>query len=228
MGMKDYLSKRVYDGYGRILGKVIACTRSGEVDPLLGIELLGGGFLTLRGSCLTPKGEDLFLNESWKSKSEAIKRELSIAKRKVSALERLYSQGEISKETYDVLSSEYGANVSECSKRKETLQREIEERSKILTTLTRTIEDYVVNLKIGHELGEVEDEEYKSGRDSLNKLLSQLQAEQKDIDAAIDLLIGHLAPLERPIEKKTPPVSETLQELPILVRIKEAEPRMEG
>ncbi len=230
MTMKDYLSKRVLDSYGRTLGKVIACTRTGDgEDLLLGIELLGGGFLTSISSQLEQEGDGLVFDETWRTKSEIVSRELSVAVRKVSALNRLYSQGEVSKETYDVLSSEYEDAVAAHTKRKEMLQKQVEERSRSLFNQTREMENYIVNLKIGHELGEVDDETYVLSRDSLSKVLNQLQAEQKDLDAALANLFEHFAPAERQIEKKaTTTISKPLQDLPILVKIKEANPGTEG
>jgi len=234
MSTKDYLNKRVFDSYGRTLGKVIACTGEGDREDLhLGIEILDGGFFTTSSTRLIPKGEDLVLDESWRTKSESVKRELSIALRKTSALSRLYNEGEVSKETYDGLSSDYGAAVTAHTKRKEALQERIEERSKSLFNQTREMENYLVNLKIGHELGEVDDEAYLSGRDSLSKLLSQLQAEQKDLEAAKAFLLDPSATaersVERPVERRLPPATlEPLQDLPIVVRIREADPRTGG
>jgi len=230
MSTKDYLNKRVFDSYGRALGKVIACTGEGERDDLhLGIETLDNGFLTTSSTHLTSKGENLILNESWRTKSENVKRELGMALRKTSALSRLYNEGELTKETYDGLSTDYGAAVTTHTKRKEALQERIEERSKSLYNQTREMENYLVSLKIGHELGEVDDEAYLSGRDSLSRLLSQLQAEQKDLEAAKACLLDPSGTIERPIEKRFPPTTlEPLQDLPIVVRIREADSKTEG
>jgi len=242
MSLKDYLNKRVFDSYGRTLGKVIACTGEGARDDLLlGIEVSDGGFLSTPRARLIPKGESLVLDESWRTRSENLRRELSIAVRKTSALNRLYNQGEVSKETYDGLNSDYGSAVAALTKKKETLQQRVEERFKSSFGQTREMESYLVNLKIGHELGEVDDEAYLSGRDALGKMLSQIQAEQKDLEAARICLLEPSPmpekPVERPVERpldrlfeRRPPTDalEPLQDLPIVVRIKEADSRTEG
>jgi len=238
MSVKDYLNKRVFDPYGRTLGKVIACTGEGVRDDLLlGIEVSDGGFLSTPRARLVPKGESLVLDESWRTRSENLRRELSVAIRKTSALNRLYNEGEVSKEAYDGLNSDYGSAVASLSKRKETLQQRIEERSKSSSSQIREMESYLVNLKIGHELGEVDNEAYLSGRDALGKLLSQLQAELKDLEAARLCLLEPSPALERPVERtverpverRLPPIAlEPLQNMPIVVRIREADSRTEG
>jgi hypothetical protein len=186
---------------------------------------------------LVPKGESLVLDESWRTRSENLRRELSVAIRKTSALNRLYNEGEVSKEAYDGLNSDYGSAVASLSKRKETLQQRIEERSKSSSSQIREMESYLVNLKIGHELGEVDNEAYLSGRDALGKLLSQLQAELKDLEAARLCLLEPSPALERPVERtverpverRLPPIAlEPLQNMPIVVRIREADSRTEG
>ena len=71
----------------------------------------------------------------------------------------------------------------------------------------------------------------------MGKLLSQIQAEQKDLEAARICLLEPSPvpekpverPVERPLERRPPPDAlEPLRDLPIVVRIREAGSKIEG
>jgi len=224
---KHYLGRSVVDNYGRTLGKVVGYyTRDKSSPPLLGVELLKGDFTTLPSTHLIDEANILILDENWKTKAENLVQNLSLSMRKVSALNKLYKSGEISREDYEKLEKDFDTAVQDLKMHRESLLDGLGERSKALSVKLKDVEDHFVNVKVAHELGEMDDEVYRISRDALHDLINRLQTEQKDIEAAQESLRETSASVEKveTIEKPTQiELEEIPPEAPIVLRIEEAE-----
>ena len=100
------------------------------------------------------------------------------------------------------------------------------ERSKALSLRLKEAEDYFVNVKLAHEVGEMDDEAYRLSRDALHDLVNRLQTEQKDIKLAQETLQQTRISLENAEPSQKPPQVEPQAispEAPIVLRLKEAE-----
>ena len=223
---KNYLGRKVADNYGRTLGRVVGYyTRDRGSPPLLGVESVEGDFTTLPSTNLSDEANNLVLHENWKTKAESLAESLALNMRKVSVLDKLYKSGEISRDAYEGLGKDFDAAVQELRIRHESLLDRLDERSKTLSIKLKEAEDYFVNVKVAHELGEMDDEAYRISRDALHDLINRLQTERKDIEAAQESLRQIPTSFEKAEPSKLPQneLKETPPEVPIVLRIKEAE-----
>jgi len=232
---KYYLGRKVVDNYGRTLGKVIGYyIRDRGSSPLLGLELIEGDFITVPSTRLIDEANIFVLDENWKTKAENLAGNLTHITRKISALNKLYGSGEISQEAYDTLGKDFETTVQDLRIRREDLLERLDERSKALNTKLKGVEDYFVNVKVGHELGEMDDDAYKISRDALHDLINRLQTEQKDITAAQESLHDSVEDSDYPRseQKEITAVQENLQQTPTYtetepVETPETPPQME-
>jgi hypothetical protein len=216
--IQDYVGWKVTDYYGRVLGVVLGYSLgSRQNTPLLGIEFFDGTFGVVPVADLVENGGNLALGESWKNKAEKLLREQEIILRRITALNKLHGLGEVSKETFENLSNEYNSITADLANQKETLVRCIKERLKLLCTQIKDVEHYLVNLKLSHEVGDVNDETYKVSCEALNKLLNSLKREQQDLENAEVSLASPSVDACVQVKHEPPP-----EEVPILLRIKEA------
>ncbi len=226
MAGKYYLGRKVVDNYGRTLGKIVGYyTRDKNSPPLLGIELLEGDFKALPSTSTIDEANILVLDENWKTKAESLAQDITLIKRKIFALNKLYKNGEVSSDTYESLDKGFEAVDQDLKSRCESFLVRLGERSKALSVKLKDVAGYFVNVKLAHEIGEMDDEAYRVSGDALRDLINRLQAEQKDIEFAQESLQQTSAPLlkEEPLEK--PPQIEPKaipSEVPIVLRIREA------
>lgn len=224
---KYYLGRKVVDSYGRALGKVVGYyKRDKGSPPLLGVESLEGDFSTLPSTHLADEANTLILDENWKTKADNLAQDLTLIRRKISALNKLYKSGEVSPEAHESLGKDFEATDQDLKLRYGSLLERLSGRSKALSAKLKDVEDYFVNVKVAHELGEMDDEAYRISRDALHDLINRLQTEQKDVKAAQESLQQTSASLEKAELPEKPQQVEpqvTPSETPIVLRIKEAE-----
>jgi hypothetical protein len=224
---KYYLGRRVVDNYGRTLGKVVGYyTRDRGSPPLLGVELLEGDFTTLPSTHLIDEANILVLDENWKTKADGLAQDLTLIRRKIAALSKLYKSGEVSHDSYESLGKGFDAVDQDLRMRHGILLDKMGERSKALSLRLKEAEDYFVNVKLAHEVGEMDDEAYRLSRDALHDLVNRLQTEQKDIKLAQETLQQTRISLENAEPSQKPPQVEPQAispEAPIVLRLKEAE-----
>lgn len=224
---KYYLGRKVVDSYGRTLGKVVGYyTKSKNSFPIIGLELVEGIFKVVPSSHLIDEANVLVLDENWKIKAEDLSQNLTLNRRKISALSKLYKSGEISQQAYENLGKDFDATIQDLEAHSEDLLDRLRERSKTIEVKLKEVENYFVNIKVSHELGEMDDEAYRISRGALHDLINRLQTEQKDITAAEESLeqnsiqFNEAENVEKPLEAETKNVPS---ETPIILRIEEAE-----
>jgi len=227
MAGKYYLGRKVTDKYGRTLGKVVGYyTKAEGSPPLLGVELVEGDFTTVPSMQLIDEANILVLDESWKTKAVNLAQNLIFNMRRISALNKLYNSGEIPRDAYESLGKDFDIMVQDLKARRGNLLDKLGERSKTLDVKLKEVENYFVNVKVAHELGEMDDEAYKISRDALRDLINRLQMEQKDVKAAQEGLQEIPTPAETSERLEKPAQIEPQEkpsETPIVLRIEEAE-----
>jgi hypothetical protein len=224
---KYYLGRKIIDSYGKSLGKVVGYySKSKNSQPIIGLELTDGIFRTISSTNLIDEANFLVLDENWKTKVEELTQDLTLNIRKLSAVNKLYKSGEISQEASDNLSTDFDSNIQDLKAHREDLLERLDERSNILNCKLKEVENYFVNVKVAHELGEIDDESYKISRDALHNLINRLQTEQKDISVAEEILkqtpvdVNAVTYIEKPLEAENKNIP---LDSPILLRIEEAE-----
>lgn len=228
---KYYLGRKVVDSYGGNIGKVVGYYSKAKNSSLIvGMELTNGVFKMVQSSQLIDEANVFVLDENWRTKADELTQNLVLNNRKISALDKLYSSGEISSEACENLRKDFDGALHEIKENRTSLIESLNERSKILDCKLKEIENYFVNVKVAHELGEMDDDAYRISRDMLHDLINRLQAEQRDVIAAGDTL--ELTPKQSDmsqnskksdIERPSDEISRASSDPPLLLKIEEAE-----
>ena len=228
---KYYLGRKVVDNYGGSIGKVVGYYSKAKNSSLIvGLELTNGIFKAIQSSQLIDEANVFVLDENWKTKADELTQNLILNNRKVSALDKLHNSGEISSEACENLRKDYDEAIYDIKERRTAFLESLNDRSKILESKLKEIENYFVNIKVAHELGEMDDEAYRISRDALHDLLNRLQAELRDVIGAretLELPQKQSDILQNPkkseIEKPVDEISRVSSDAPLLLKIEEAE-----
>jgi hypothetical protein len=183
---KALLGRSVNDVYGRLLGRVIGIERNpfGEMEGVQ-VEATGGIIITAkaRQMALTPK--TITISPEWKLESEDIISELTLLRKRVGALESLKDSREIDGEIYaELLESQkagYLDKVKLATALVGTMRSRLTEITGQITSLTR----YLINAKLDHKSGELDEDSLKLAQGSIEPRLRPLIAERNDLTASI-------------------------------------------
>ncbi len=186
---KALLGRSVLDIYGRFLGRVIGIERNpfGEMEGVQ-VESTGGIIITAKARqiALTPK--TITISPEWKLESEDIISELSLLRKRVGALESLKDSREIDGEIYsELLQSQkagYLDKVKMATGLVSSMRLRLNEVTGQITSLTR----YLVNAKLDHKSGELDDDSLKLAQGSIEPSLRPLMAERNDLAASIQVV----------------------------------------
>jgi CdvA-like coiled-coil domain len=183
------LGHAVIDVYGRSLGRVIGIERNpfGELEGVQ-VEAPGGQILTAktRQLALTPK--TITLTPNWKLESEDIVSELSLLRKRVSALESLNETKEIDNEIYSELVDSQKIGYYEKVKVAEALASSMKRRLSEVTENISSLTRYLVNAKLDHKSGELDDDSLKLAQSSIEPTLRPLIAERTDLANSLKLV----------------------------------------
>ena len=132
---------------------------------------------------LTPK--TITISPEWKLESEDIIAELTLLRKRVSALESLKDsreiEGEICLELLESQKTGYMDKVKLATSLVNTLRSRLSEITSQITSLTR----YLINAKLDHKSGELDEDSLKLAQGSIEPSLRPLIAERNDLAASI-------------------------------------------
>lgn len=192
---KALLGHSVVDTYGRSLGKVIGIERNafGELESVQ-VEAPGGqiAIAKARQIALTPK--NITLTPEWKLESEDIISELSILRKRIGALESLKETKEIDSEIYSELVESQKAGYLDKVKNAEALTISMKRRLSEVTGNISSLTKYLVNAKLDHKSGDLDDESLKLAQSSIEPTLRPLIAEKTDLSGSLKTLEQTLPP----------------------------------
>ena len=183
---KALLGRNVNDVYGRLLGRIIGIERNpfGEMEGVQ-LEATGGIIITAkaRQMALTPK--TITISPEWKLESEDVVAELTLLRKRVGALESLKDSREIDGEIYvELLESQkngYLDKVKLATRLVNTMRSRLNEITSQIGSLTR----YLINAKLDHKSGELDEDSLKLAQGSIEPSLRPLIAERNDLTGSI-------------------------------------------
>ncbi len=183
------LGHSVIDVYGRSLGRVIGIERNpfGELEGVQ-VEAPGGQILNAktRQLALTPK--TITLTPNWKLESDDIVSELTLLRKRINALESLNATKEIDTEMYSELVDSQKVGYYEKMKTAEALASSMKRRLSEVTENISSLTKYLVNAKLDHKSGELDDDSLKLAQSSIEPTLRPLIAERTDLANSLKLV----------------------------------------
>ncbi len=186
---RNLLAHSVVDTYGRSLGRVIGIERNafGELESVQ-VEAPGGQIVIAKARqiALTPKS--ITLTPDWKLESADVISELTILRKRIGALESLKESKEIDGEIYSELVDSQKAGYLDKVKAAETIAAIMKRRLSEVTSQISSLTRYLVNAKLDHKSGELDDESLKLAEGSIEPTLKPLIAEKADIATSLKTL----------------------------------------
>jgi hypothetical protein len=132
---------------------------------------------------LTPK--TITISPEWKLESEDIISELTLLRKRVSALESLKDLREIDGEIYSELLESQKAGYMDKVKTASALVGSMRSRLAELTGQITSLTRYLVNAKLDHKSGELDEDSLKLAQGSIEPSLRPLIAERNDLTLSI-------------------------------------------
>ena len=183
------LARPVIDIYGRSLGRVIGIERNafGELEGVQ-VEAQGGQINLAKARQLAVTPKSITLTPDWKLESEEVISELSLLRRRISALESLKDSKEIDGEIYSELVGSQKTGYIDKVKTAEALPTSMRKRFAEVSGGISSLTRYLINAKLDHKSGELDDEALKLAQGSIEPTLRPMIAERTDLAGSLKTL----------------------------------------
>jgi chromosome segregation ATPase len=177
------IGKPIKDEYGRTVGRVasFALTPSGKFDGVY-IESNDGKFLKQPMEHLKFNGAEVTFTSTLKSQASVLCDQIPLIWRKNQALKDLAEKRKISPDLYQELRNNFEGVLNQLKKDAQTLSDEASKEITRCDEEIKTLGYAVVNLELEHEIGQVDEEAYKSAFTMLQENLKRTNIEKSDIE----------------------------------------------
>jgi hypothetical protein len=224
-----YIGKPVRNEYGRVIGKVasFALTPNGKFDAVY-LEFGDGQFTKQPMESLRFNGAEITFITKIKSQAGVLCDHIPLIWRKDEALRDLLDKKKITPEVFQDLHSSFGNVLTQLKKNAQVIIEEaaieIERCKDEIISLSYAI----ANLEIEHEIGKVDEENYKSAFVLLQDSLKRATAEKTDYELTksklSSVLLGESQDMMQKSKTYADQVSVAAQKLPeppVVVYVKE-------
>src|ERR671922_2051607 len=186
---KNLLGHIVVDTYGRTLGRIIGIERNafGEMESVQ-VEAQGGQIVIAKARQLALTPRSITLSPDWKLELEDFISELTLLRKRITALESLKETKEIDSEIYGELVESQRVGYLDKVKAAEALAASMKSRLSEVTGHISSLTRYLVNAKLDHKSGELDDESLKLAQGSIEPTLRPLIAEKTDLAGSLKAL----------------------------------------
>ena len=198
------IGKPIKDEYGRMVGRVasFALTPSGKFDGVY-IESNDGKFVKQPMEHLKFNGAEVTFTSTLKSQASVLCNQIPLIWRKNQALKDLAEKRKISPDLYQELRNNFDAVLDQLKKDAQALSEEANKEIARCNEEIKTLGYAVVNLELEHEIGQVEDEAYKSAFTMLQENLKRANVEKSAIELTKSKLSNIMLGDSSKIEQKT-------------------------
>ena len=210
--------KKIMDSYGREFGIILGSTidpSSPNQDEVVWIQKANGDIDKYYFSQFQIDGSSIILTTSWTDRSKQINEALSTVLRKISALNILQTNGEISQDAYLKLEKQYKRKLKQLTQSHQHLLENARNRSNTLESQIEDIHFLLANIKI-EESVKKESSAFSAASILLTTLLSHAMHEKKDLEHMLTQSEATQIPRNPSPRRELPPIQ------PIVLRIKEA------
>jgi hypothetical protein len=226
------IGKPIKNEYGRVIGKVasFALTPNGRFDAVY-VEFGDGQFTKQPMESIKFNGAEITFISKIKNQAGVLCDHIPLIWRKDDALKDLVANKKITNEVYQDLHNSFSNVLTQLKKEAQVIIDEsiieIERCNEEITSLSYA----VANLEIEHEIGKVDDENYRQAFALLQETLRRAQAEKNDFEVTksrlSSVLLGDQTQgIAKPVATKVYAETVTnaatkLPEPPVVVYVKE-------
>ena len=176
------IGKPIKDEYGQTIGKIasFALTPSGKFDSVF-IEFSNGKFSKQSMEHLRFNGVEVTFLSKIKTQANVLCNQIPLIWRKNQALKDLAEKRKISPDLYQEIQKNFEGVLTQLKSDAQSLieksNDEIAQFEKEMSALSYA----VVNLELEHEIGQIDDESYKSAFEMLQENLKRVSSRKSDI-----------------------------------------------
>jgi hypothetical protein len=223
------IGKPVKNEYGKVIGKVasFALAPNGKFDAVY-IEFGDGQFSKQSMDSLRFNGAEITFVSKIKTQAGILCDHIPLIWRKDEAIKELYDKKKVTPEVYQDLHSSFENVLTQLKKEAQVIideaAIEIERCQEEITSLSYA----VANLEIEHEIGKVDDENYKIAFTLLQDSLKRAFSEKSDFELTkskvSSVLLGdqmQISPKVSKVYAEQVGTSNKLPEPPVVVYVKE-------
>ncbi len=219
---KDLIGKKVVDSYGKRIGKIIGfSTDSLKNISFFGIERNDGGFMKCDTTEVILDQDLVKINSSWRLKAESLASEVTLTIKKISALNELKNDVEVSKNVYNTLQSGFEAEKKALLGRRRGLKDRLKERLSAIHAQLKEVYEFITYVKISYHIGDIDEETYQRSYIPFQLMIDKLLSEEDDIKFALNIVTANISML--PPEPLISLPSSEPQLMPIKLRIRTEE-----
>jgi hypothetical protein len=223
-----YIGKPIKNEYGRIIGKVasFALTPSGKFDAVF-VEFGDGQFTKQPMETLKFNGAEVTFISKIKNQASILCDQIPLIWRKDQALKDLSDKRKISPDLYQELHNSFTSVLTQIQKDAQIIVEEavieIERCQEEISSLSYAI----ANLEIEHEIGKVDEENYKNAFALLQETLKRATLEKTDFELTKSKVSSVLLGDSQDTTQRTKTyaeqvsVAQKLPEPPVVVYVKE-------
>jgi hypothetical protein len=223
-----YIGKPIKNEYGRIIGKVasFALTPSGKFDAVF-VEFSDGQFTKQPMETLKFNGAEVTFISKIKNQAGVLCDQIPLIWRKDQALKDLTDKRKITPDLYQELHNSFTSVLTQLKKDGQIIVDEsaieIERCQEEISSLSYAI----VNLEIEHEIGKVDEENYKNAFALLQETLKRATLEKTDFELTKSKVSSVLLGDSQDTTQRTKTyaeqvsVAQKLPEPPVVVYVKE-------
>lgn len=221
--IKECVGRTVMDEYGRVFGRIVGFFR--DLDhgvESLGVESGSGDFLVVPVTQFLFDDVHIVAKYPWKAGVTRLASGFDALLMKIRVLERLHNEGEVPEDVFVELYRGYDSRLKGLSEERSLLIATLRERGKRLEDQIREIKLFITNVKIGHEIGDIDDKTFRITTNAVQTILERDLSEKREIDTMIEATLNNLTappPLDEP-----PKPDSRERTKPIVLRIKDASP----
>ena len=152
------------------------------------VEAVGGNIVASKSRQLALTPKSITLTPAWKLDSQDVVSELSLLRKRISALESLRDSREIDGDIYAELLESQKAGYLDKVKSAEALAGSMKSKLGEITGQISSLTKYLVNAKLDHKSGELDGVSLKLAEESIEPTLRPLIAERNDLAVSLKSL----------------------------------------
>jgi hypothetical protein len=191
--IQNRVGRPVKDAYGRYFGTVVGFSvdSSGELKSV-GLDQCGGEFQEFASNRIIADKDGFIVIPSWKVDAEALGRETETIRRRAQALADLEKEGEVPPELHDEMHNQYDGEFKTLQESYSHLHHEVQQRIETLERQGKSLDRFLLNLKVQFRSGEIDEETFKSETEYCASIKGRDNKEKEDL---LNLLSNVIEPV---------------------------------
>jgi hypothetical protein len=204
------IGKSVKDEYDRVIGKVasFAMSPNGKFDAAF-IEFNDGHFSKQPMEDLKFNGAEVTFISKIKAQATVLTDQIPLIWRKDQALKDLSEKKKIAPDIYQELHNSFEGVLNQLKKDAQVLMEELAVEIEGCDESIKSLSYAVVNLELEHEIGQVNEESYKSAfamlQESLRRVNTEKSENMQTKNKLSNILLGDASKSEQKISMPAPP-----------------------